>query len=173
MKTTFIYAAVVRIPTNVTCPQEPVRVVSLTGGSRHRGTICASSSTIRAFPSRSTRPCSGRRTATRHSLFGAIERPGTERPVWRDHSSNGHNDPEHRKDFWVCWTLDALFNGLAPSGPRLRSLGHFRGIANSRLKDFYDLWLIAQTCKFRRSALVEARAVHVRTGRRTCRSTCQ
>ncbi|WP_426078832.1 nucleotidyl transferase AbiEii/AbiGii toxin family protein [Janthinobacterium sp. PSPC3-1] len=23
------------------------------------------------------------------------------------------------KDFWVCWTLDALFNGLAPGRPRL------------------------------------------------------
>lgn len=23
------------------------------------------------------------------------------------------------KDFWVCWTLDALFNGFAPDGPRL------------------------------------------------------
>lgn len=23
------------------------------------------------------------------------------------------------KDFWVCWTLDALFNGLPASGPRL------------------------------------------------------
>ena len=23
------------------------------------------------------------------------------------------------KDFWVCWTLDALFNGLPESGPRL------------------------------------------------------
>jgi hypothetical protein len=23
------------------------------------------------------------------------------------------------KDFWVCWTLDALFNGLPSSGPRL------------------------------------------------------
>ncbi len=23
------------------------------------------------------------------------------------------------KDFWVCWTLDALFNGLRPGGPRL------------------------------------------------------
>ena len=23
------------------------------------------------------------------------------------------------KDFWVCWTLDGLFNGLAPGGPRL------------------------------------------------------
>ena len=23
------------------------------------------------------------------------------------------------KDFWVCWTLDALFNGLQPEGPRL------------------------------------------------------
>ncbi len=23
------------------------------------------------------------------------------------------------KDFWVCWTLDALFNGLTPGGPRL------------------------------------------------------
>ena len=22
-------------------------------------------------------------------------------------------------DFWVCWTLDALFNGLDPGGPRL------------------------------------------------------
>ena len=30
------------------------------------------------------------------------------------------------------------------------------GIANSRLKDFYDLWLIAQTFEFRRSVLVEA-----------------
>jgi hypothetical protein len=30
------------------------------------------------------------------------------------------------------------------------------GIANSRLKDFYDLWLTAQTFEFRRSALVEA-----------------
>ncbi len=23
------------------------------------------------------------------------------------------------KDFWVCWILDALFNGLEKSGPRL------------------------------------------------------
>src|SRR5258708_23685782 len=23
------------------------------------------------------------------------------------------------KDFWVCWTLDALFNGLPRGGPRL------------------------------------------------------
>jgi hypothetical protein len=23
------------------------------------------------------------------------------------------------KDFWVCWTLEALFNGLPPGGPRL------------------------------------------------------
>jgi hypothetical protein len=23
------------------------------------------------------------------------------------------------KDFWVCWTLDALLNGLPPGGPRL------------------------------------------------------
>jgi hypothetical protein len=23
------------------------------------------------------------------------------------------------KDFWVCWTLDVLFNGLPPGGPRL------------------------------------------------------
>src|SRR5690606_38721754 len=23
------------------------------------------------------------------------------------------------KDFWVCWTLDVLFNGLPPDGPRL------------------------------------------------------
>src|SRR6201985_1099572 len=23
------------------------------------------------------------------------------------------------KDFWVCWTLDGLFNGLPPGGPRL------------------------------------------------------
>jgi predicted nucleotidyltransferase component of viral defense system len=30
------------------------------------------------------------------------------------------------------------------------------GMANSRLKDFYDLWLIARTFEFRRTALVEA-----------------
>jgi hypothetical protein len=23
------------------------------------------------------------------------------------------------KDFWVCWTLDAMFNGLKEGGPRL------------------------------------------------------
>ena len=23
------------------------------------------------------------------------------------------------KDFWVCWTMDALFNGLPVGGPRL------------------------------------------------------
>ena len=23
------------------------------------------------------------------------------------------------KDFWVCWTLDVLFNGLKDGGPRL------------------------------------------------------
>lgn len=23
------------------------------------------------------------------------------------------------KDFWVCWVLDALFNGISPNGPRL------------------------------------------------------
>ena len=30
------------------------------------------------------------------------------------------------------------------------------GIANSRLKDFYDLWLIAQTFEFRQSVLADA-----------------
>jgi hypothetical protein len=30
------------------------------------------------------------------------------------------------------------------------------GMANSRVKDFYDLWLIAQTFEFHRSSLVEA-----------------
>jgi hypothetical protein len=24
------------------------------------------------------------------------------------------------KDFWVCWTLDALFNGLEPGGPHVQ-----------------------------------------------------
>lgn len=39
------------------------------------------------------------------------------------------------------------------------------GIANSRLKDFYDLWLIAQTFEFRQFALVEAvRATFERRG---------
>ncbi len=30
------------------------------------------------------------------------------------------------------------------------------GIANSRLKDFYDLWLIARTFEFRQRGLIEA-----------------
>ena len=30
------------------------------------------------------------------------------------------------------------------------------GVANSRLKDFYDLWVISRTIEFRRTALVEA-----------------
>ena len=44
--------------------------------------------------------------ATRRDLFrAAAQRLGT----------SGQNI---EKDFWVCWTLDALFNGL-PAGPRL------------------------------------------------------
>ena len=30
------------------------------------------------------------------------------------------------------------------------------GMANSRLKDFYDLWLIAQTFELRQSVLADA-----------------
>lgn len=30
------------------------------------------------------------------------------------------------KDFWVCWTLDALFNGLEAGGPRLLSQDHWQ-----------------------------------------------
>jgi len=29
------------------------------------------------------------------------------------------NEQNIEKDFWVCWTLDALFNGLDDGGPRL------------------------------------------------------
>jgi hypothetical protein len=29
------------------------------------------------------------------------------------------NEQNIEKDFWVCWTLDALFNELEPGGPRL------------------------------------------------------
>ena len=35
------------------------------------------------------------------------------------------------KDFWVCWTLDALFNGLQAGGPRLLFQGRnvaFQGL---------------------------------------------
>lgn len=31
----------------------------------------------------------------------------------------GTTEQNVEKDFWVCWTLDVLFNGLPPSGPRL------------------------------------------------------
>jgi len=31
----------------------------------------------------------------------------------------GTNEPNIEKDFWVCWTLDALFNELEAGGPRL------------------------------------------------------
>jgi hypothetical protein len=31
----------------------------------------------------------------------------------------GTTDQNVEKDFWVCWTLDALFNRLPPGGPRL------------------------------------------------------
>lgn len=42
----------------------------------------------------------------RRDLFlGAARRLGTEQNV--------------EKDFWVCWTLDALFNGLPAGAPRL------------------------------------------------------
>jgi nucleotidyltransferase AbiEii toxin of type IV toxin-antitoxin system len=45
--------------------------------------------------------------ADRHNLFlGAAARLGTA-------------VQSIEKDFWVCWTLDALFNGMPPGGPRL------------------------------------------------------
>lgn len=31
----------------------------------------------------------------------------------------GHRGSECREDFWICWTLDALFNGLPTGAPRL------------------------------------------------------
>jgi hypothetical protein len=31
----------------------------------------------------------------------------------------GTNERNLEKDFWVCWTLDALFNELTAGGPRL------------------------------------------------------
>lgn len=31
----------------------------------------------------------------------------------------GTAEQNAEKDFWVCWTLDALFNDLAAGGPRL------------------------------------------------------
>jgi predicted nucleotidyltransferase component of viral defense system len=31
----------------------------------------------------------------------------------------GTTEQNVEKDFWVCWVLDALFNGLPPGGPRL------------------------------------------------------
>ena len=31
----------------------------------------------------------------------------------------GTTEQNIEKDFWVCWTLDALFRRLPPSGPRL------------------------------------------------------
>ncbi|MBM3573424.1 MAG: nucleotidyl transferase AbiEii/AbiGii toxin family protein, partial [Alphaproteobacteria bacterium] len=31
----------------------------------------------------------------------------------------GTTEQNVEKDFWVCWTLDALFNGRAAGGPRL------------------------------------------------------
>jgi len=39
------------------------------------------------------------------------------------------------KDFWVCWTLDALFNGLPAGGPRLL----FKG--GTSLSWCYLIWL--------------------------------
>jgi hypothetical protein len=34
------------------------------------------------------------------------------------------NEQNIEKDFWVCWTLDALFNELEAGGPRLLSKGY-------------------------------------------------
>src|ERR1700744_1107205 len=31
----------------------------------------------------------------------------------------GTPEQDIEKDFWACWTLDALFNGLEPGGPRM------------------------------------------------------
>jgi len=73
------------------------------------------------------------------------------------------------KDFWVCWTLNALFNGL-PEGPRLlfkggTSLSKGFGLIN-RFSEDIDVTLnrLIDTCKaagqipIRRSAWVGYRA---------------
>src|SRR5260370_26532358 len=43
------------------------------------------------------------------------------------------------KDFWVCWTLDALFNGLQAGGPRLLLKG-----GTSLSKAYGLIWRFAE-----------------------------
>jgi Nucleotidyl transferase AbiEii toxin, Type IV TA system len=48
------------------------------------------------------------------------------------------------KDFWVCWTLDALFNGLEPGSPRLLFKG---GTSLSKAFDLISRFLKTSTSR--------------------------
>jgi hypothetical protein len=52
---------------------------------------------------------------TRRGLFAATAR------------RLGTSERNVEKDFWVCLTLDVLFNGLEPGGPRLLFKGEVGG----------------------------------------------
>ena len=62
----------------------------------------------------------------------------------------GANVQYIEKDFWVCWTLDVLYHGLPPGGPRLlfkggTSLSKAYGLIN-RFSEDIDItafrWLV-------------------------------
>src|SRR5215469_8701255 len=53
-------------------------------------------------------------------LFGVPKgtTAGSPRRFSQGIGSARHTGAEHRKDFWVTWTLDVLFNGLPDGHPR-------------------------------------------------------
>jgi Nucleotidyl transferase AbiEii toxin, Type IV TA system len=69
----------------------------------------------------------------------------TPAPVEIDYPTLLDNPAPHLKAYPVETVVAEKFEALTTLG-----------MANSRLKDFYDLWLIAQTFKFHHSILVEA-----------------
>ena len=71
------------------------------------------------------------------------------------------NEQNIEKDFWVCWTLDALFNELEVGGPRLlfkggtllskglwfdRTILRGHRCAVAAREEYHDLDIASQTC---------------------------
>jgi hypothetical protein len=60
----------------------------------------------------------------------------------------GANVQYIEKDFWVCWTLDALYHGLPPGDPRLLFKGELEALSGKKrnakldaIRDACQVWV--------------------------------
>ena len=175
----FILKGAMLFVTWVADPFRPTRDLDLLGLWRQR--------TRRRLPIRSARSVRSRSPMMAWSLISSVCRPRRSAKRWnmaacgcgrqrrsparafRSRSTSASATPSRRRPSRS--TIPTLLDAPAPHlraypvetvvAEKFEALVTL-GIANSRLKDFYDLWLIAQTFEFRQSSPDRSGAAHVR-----------